>query len=173
MDSMIINISKVKTEALLLLCKDLFSSYIDKDDLNIFEVYYDVKNYINDTSKELLKQLNNVTRDNSFYIENRSSFRVSAILKAYNYLNKQLSNEFKEGTSFNPSMLCFSLLAMWFKELNKEAQSKEYIYFLLYPYSNIYDKLLLKIKDEKFKALNIKMIDIAEQVMIKYDRVKL
>jgi hypothetical protein len=59
---------------------------------------------------------------------------------------------------------------MWFKELGKESKSKEYIYFLLYPYSITYDKLLLNIKDEKFKVLNIKMIDIAERVILKYNK---
>ena len=67
-------------------------------------------------------------------------------------------------------MLYFSLLALWFKELNKESKSKEYIYFILYPYSNVYDKLLVEIKDKEFKLLNIKMIELAEKVIYNFDK---
>ena len=67
-------------------------------------------------------------------------------------------------------MLYFSLLAVWFKELNKESRSKEYIYFLLYPYSQVYDKLLIEIKNKEFRALNIKMIELAENVIYKFDK---
>lgn len=165
---MIINLSKIKTEALLLLCKDIISSYKDKE-IDIFSIDKEINIFMNEVSKDIYKQLQNVTRENSFYLENKSSVRVSAVLNAYNFLSKELSNEFKEGVEFNPSMLYFSMLAMWFKELGKESKSKEYIYFLIYPYSNVYDKLLLNIKDEKFKVLNIKMIDIAERIILKYD----
>ena len=167
---MIINLSKIKTEALLLLCKDIIISYENSEDENFF-INDEIKNYIKNISKEILQELKKVTRDNEFYIDNRSSSsRVKEILKAYNFLNEQLSKEFKEGMEFNPSMLYFSFLAMWFKELGKESKSKEYIYFLIYPYTNVYDKLLLNIKDEKFKILNIKMIEIAERVILKYDK---
>ena len=67
-------------------------------------------------------------------------------------------------------MLYFSLLALWFKELNKESRSKEYIYFILYPYSNVYDKLLVEMKNKEFKALNIKMIELAEKIIYKFDK---
>ena len=166
---MIINLSKIKTEALLLLCKDIISSYENNDE-DIFSIDSEIKEYMNKVSIDMLKQLKFLTRDASFYLENRNSYRVSAILKAYNFLNKELSNELKKGVEFNPSMLYFSMLAMWFKELGKESKSKEYIYFLIYPYANVYDKLLLNIKDEKFKQLNIKMIEIAERIILKYDR---
>ena len=170
---MILNISKIKTEALLLICKDLLNSYENISDDNIFEVNEEIKEFMDKTSSDLLKQLRNLTRDNSFYLENKSSYRVNAILKSYNYLNQSLNQEFKEGMVFNPALLCFSMLAMWFKELNKESNSKEYIFFLLYPFGNVYDKLFVKVEDEKFKAINLKMIEIAEKVMIKYDRVKI
>ena len=166
---MIINLSKIKTEALLLLCKDLISSYENSEDID-FLIDENIKKYIDDVSADILKELKKVTRDNDFYIKNKSSSRVNAILKAYNFINKELSREFQDSVEFNPSMLYISLLAMWFKELGKESKSKEYIYFLIYPYSNVYDKLLLNIKDEKFKILNIKMIDIAERVILKYDK---
>jgi hypothetical protein len=67
-------------------------------------------------------------------------------------------------------MLYFSLLAVWFKELNKESRSKEYIYFILYPYANVYDKLLVEIKNKEFKVLNIKMLELAEEIIYKFDR---
>ncbi|WP_298753649.1 hypothetical protein [uncultured Arcobacter sp.] len=166
---MIINLSKIKTEALLLLCKDLISSYENSEDID-FSIDKNIKDYIDEISKDILKELKKVTRDNDFYIKNKSSSRIKSILKAYNFINKELSLEFQDSVEFNPSMLYISLLAMWFKELEKESKSKEYIYFLIYPYSNVYDKLLLNIKDEKFRNLNIKMIDIAERVILKYDK---
>jgi len=63
------------------------------------------------------------------------------------------------------------MLAVWFKELDKESKSKEYIYFTIYPYANVYDKLLVNIKDEKFKRLNIEMIELAEKVVFDLDKV--
>lgn len=165
---MIINLSKIKTEALLLLCKDIITSYENIEDEK-FEIDDEINIYIKDTSKDILKELKRVTKENDYYLNNKNSYTISAILQAYNFLNLELSKELKEGSSFNPSMLYISLLSMWFKELGKESKSKEYIYFLLYPYSITYDKLLLNIKDEKFKVLNIKMIDIAERVILKYN----
>lgn len=166
---MIINLSKIKTEALLLLCKDIITSYENIEDEN-FEIEDEIKIYIKDISKDILKELKKVTKENDYYLKNKNSYTIPAILQSYNFLNLELSKEFKEGSAFNPSMLYISLLSMWFKELGKESKSKEYIYFLLYPYSIIYDKLLLNIKDEKFKILNIKMVDIAERVILKYDK---
>ena len=166
---MIINLSKIKTEALLLLCKDIITSYENIEDEK-FEIDDEINIYIKDTSKDILKELKRVTKENDYYLNNKNSYTISAILQAYNFLNLELSKELKEGVSFNPSMLYISLLSMWFKELGKESKSKEYIYFFLYPYSITYDKLLLNIKDEKFKVLNIKMIDIAERVILKYNK---
>jgi len=75
-------------------------------------------------------------------------------------------------STFNPSMLYLSLMATWFAELSKESKSKEFIYFSIYPYSDIYDKLLINVKDNKFKALNISMIDIAETIIFKLNNYK-
>ena len=85
-------------------------------------------------------------------------------------INNEISKNLKENEEFNPSMLYFSLLALWFKELNKESKSKEYIYFILFPYYNVYDKFLVEIKDKDFKLLNIKMIELAEEVIYKFDK---
>jgi hypothetical protein len=70
-------------------------------------------------------------------------------------------------------MLYLALLAVWFKELDKERDSKEFIYFTIFPYANMYDKLLLEVKDEEFRKVNIAMMNIAETTIINLDRVSL
>ncbi len=171
---MILNLSKIKTEALLLFCKDLIASYIDKED-KLFDVDEQTNNYIDEISNAMYKQMKNVTFPNDYYMQNRKHYRIKAVLEAYNFINKELTREFEQnentGKVFNPAMLYFSLLAVWFKELDKESKSKEYIYFTIYPYANVYDKLLVNIKDEEFKKLNISMIEIAEKIIYKLDRV--
>ena len=117
----------------------------------------------------MLKQISNITLPQNYYLENRKHYRIKAIFYGYNFINKEISENLKENEEFNPSMLYFSLLALWFKELNKESKSKEYIYFILYPYSNVYDKFLVEIKDKNFKLLNIKMIELAEKIIYKFD----
>lgn len=166
---MILNLSKIKTESLLLFCKDLILSYKDKD-YSSYGMDKEVLEKFNSLSDEILEQISNVTFSNSYYLNNRNNFRVKAVLDAYNFINKEISKELKENQSFNPSMLYFSMLALWFKELNKESRSKEYIYFLLYPYSNVYDELLINIKNEEFKKLNISMIELSERLIFKLDK---
>lgn len=167
---MILNLSKIKTEALLLFCKDLIASYKDKEE-NIFNIDKDIDKYITDISNDMYKQMTNCTFPNDYYMKNRKHYRIKAVLDSYNFINNELNNELKDGKIFNPAMLYFSLLAVWFKELDKESRSKEYIYFTIYPYSNVYDKLLINIKNEKFKVLNIAMIELAEKVVYKLDKV--
>lgn len=166
---MIINLSKIKTEALLLFCKDLINSYINEVNTN-YEINDELNTYINNLSKEFLIQVTNSTYPNEYYLKNYKNFRIKAVLKSYNYINDLISNEMKELKEFNPTMLFISLLALWFKELNKESKSKEYIFFILYTYTDIYDKLLLNVKDKEFKDLNIKMINLAEKVIFKLDQ---
>ncbi len=148
----------------------MIESYINKDDID-FNIDKEINSYINETSHEFLKQLKLITFPNDYYMKNRNHYRIKAVLKAYNFINKELDKELKKGKVFNPSMLYFSLLAVWFKELNKEASSKQYIYFTIYPYANVYDKLLINIKDEKFKLINIAMLEIAEKVILKLDKI--
>ena len=170
---MILNLSKIKTEALLIFCKDLIASYKDSDE-NFFDVDEDIDKYITDISNDMYKQLSNVTFPNDYYMKNRKHYRIKAVLEAYNFINTELTKEFENENRekvFNPAMLYFSLLAVWFKELDKEKRSKEYIYFTIYPYSNVYDKLLINIKDEKFKEINISMIELAERVIYKLDSI--
>ncbi len=172
---MILNLSKIKTEALLLFCKDLISSYRDKEE-TLFDIDKEINEYIKDLSNSMYKQLQNCTFPNEHYIKNRTHYRFKAVLEAYNFINKEITKELQDGEKgklFNPAMLYFSLLAVWFKELDKQSKSKEYIYFTIYPYANVYDKLLVNIKDEKFKRLNIAMIEVAERVIYKLDRVSL
>jgi len=167
---MILNLSKIKTESLLLFCKDLIASYKDKDEV-IFEIHEDINNYINDISNDMYKQIEKSTFPSEHYINNRNHYRIKAVLQGYNFINKRVSKELENGKLFNPAMLYFSMLAVWFKELDKESKSKEYIYFTIYPYANVYDKLLVNIKDEKFKRLNIEMIELAEKVVFDLDKV--
>lgn len=171
---MILNHSKIKTEALLLFCKDLILSYKDNKQ-ELFDIDKQTIVYINEISNEILKQINNITFPTEHYIKNKNHYRIKAVLKAYDFINNSLSKEFEKTEEskrvFNPSMLYFSMLAVWFKELNKESRSKEYIYFTLYPYANVYDKLLINIKDENFKKVNIMMIELAESVIYNYDRI--
>ena len=166
---MILNLSKIKTESLLLFCKDLILSYKDKKDFNTFDVNNDSINKFNEISIDMLKQISNVTVSNDYYLKNRKHYKVKAILNAYNFINEEISKCLKEKEEFNPSMLYFALLAVWFKELNKESRSKEYIYFILYPYANVYDKLLVGVKNQKFKKMNIDMIELAEKIIYKLD----
>ncbi|QKF58333.1 hypothetical protein ACN2EN_01435 [Aliarcobacter lanthieri] len=168
---MILNISKIKTEALLLFCKDLINSYKDIEPAsNTDKILHEEFKKINN---EILVQLSFLTNDSKYYLNNQKNFKIKAILKCYSFLSNELSKNLKENEEFNPSMLYFSFLALWFKELNKESNSKEFIYFTLYPYSNIYDKFLVKVKDIQYKSINIKMIDLAEKIVYKYDSVSL
>jgi len=166
---MILNLSKIKTEALLLFCKDLIASYKDKEE-DIFDIDKDIDKYITEISTDMYKQMQNCTFPNDYYMKNSKHYRVKAVLESYNFINKELTSELQNGKVFNPAMLYFSLLAVWFKELDKESRSKEYIYFTIYPYANVYDKLLINVKNEKFKALNISMIELAEKVIYKLDK---
>lgn len=168
---MILNISKIKTEALLLFCKDIILSYNLRDEV-LFDVEEEVKTYINSVTSDILKQLHLCTHPNDFYLKKQRNSRIKAVLSAYNFINKSLSKELQDGKTFNPSMLYLSMMATWFAELSKESKSKEFIYFSIYPYADVYDKLLINIKDVNFKALNISMLDIAERITVKLDNYK-
>ncbi len=167
---MILNLSKIKTESLLLFCKDLILSYKDKDDIEKYAMDKDIIEKFNNIGNDMLKQISNVTLPTNYYIQNRKHYRIKAILDGYNFINNEVSKNLKQNEEFNPSMLYFSLLALWFKELNKESKSKEYIYFIIYPYANAYDEFLVGIKDKNFKLLNIKMIELAEKIIYKFDK---
>jgi len=166
---MILNLSKIKTESLLLFCRDLILSYKDKEDININGVDKELITKFNKISDEMLTQINYVTHSSNYYIKNRKHYKIKAVLDGYNFINKEISKSLENKTAFNPSMLYFSLLALWFKELNKESRSKEYIFFTIYTYGKVYDELLVKIKSEEFKRLNISMLEVAEEVVYNLD----
>ncbi len=167
---MILNVSKIKTESLLLFCKDLILSYKDQSDIEKYLMDKEVIEKFNNIGNDMLKQISNITYPQNYYLENRKHYKIKSILDGYNFINNEISKNLKQNEEFNPSMLYFSLLALWFKELNKESKSKEYIYFILFPYANVYDKFLVEIKDKDFKLLNIKMIELAEEVIYKFDK---
>jgi hypothetical protein len=166
---MILNLSKIKTESLLLFCRDLILSYKDKEDININGVDKELIDKFNKISDEMLTQINYVTHSSDYYIKNRKHYKIKAVLDGYNFINKEISKSLENKKAFNPSMLYFSLLALWFKELNKESRSKEYIFFTIYTYGKVYDELLVKIKSEDFKKLNISMLEVAEEVVYNLD----
>jgi hypothetical protein len=163
---MIVNIHIVKTEALLLFCRDLINSYKAYDD-DIFLIDKDTKEFVQIHTQQLQTAINSLVQANDYYIRNIRVNRINIIIKFYNYINKTISQHLNKDDKFNPSMLCFSLLATWFKELGYENCAKEFVYFSLYPYGEIYDKLITNINDYEYKNLNIKMIQIAEDMMIK------
>ncbi|NQY22186.1 MAG: hypothetical protein HRT40_12950, partial [Campylobacteraceae bacterium] len=66
---MIINLSKIKTEALLLICKDLINSYINEVNTH-YKINDDLNAYINNLSKEFLVQVTNSTYPNEYYLKN-------------------------------------------------------------------------------------------------------
>ncbi len=163
---MIINSSKVKTEALLLFCRDLIVSYkMDKNKL--FNIDNVTSEFIDERIDQLLSAINLVVQPIDYYLRNSKVSRISIILKTYDFITKNITKNFKEGDQFNPSMLCFALLCSWFAELAISEEDKEFIYFSIYPYGEIYDKLLLNISNENYKHLNITMLNIAEDTITK------
>lgn len=163
---MIINSSKVKTEALLLFCRDLIDSYKDNQN-EIFDLSCEIKNFVKIRISQLYKAINNTVQDIDYYLRNKQVSRIYMILKTYEYINKSITKLMKKNMKFNPTMLCFALLSTWFAELGKEHDSKEFLFFTIYPYTEIYDKLLLNINDTEYKNLNISMINVAESAVLR------
>ena len=161
---MIINSSKVKTEALLLFCRDLISSYKDNTD-EIFDVSKDITEFIENRITQLNKAINRSVQATDYYIRNKRVSRIAMILKTYEYINKSITKILSKNARFNPTMLCFTLLSTWFAELGHEIKSKEFLYFTIYPYGEIYDKLLLNVDNDEYKALNISMLNISEKII--------
>lgn len=163
---MIVNSSKVKTEALLLFCRDLIDSYRDNKD-NVFDLSVSLKDFIDTRILQLHKAINVSVQPIDYYLRNKKVSRISMILKTYQYINKSITQLLKNNTKFNPSMLCFSLLSTWFAELGKEINTKEFLFFSIYPYGEIYDKLLLNSDNLEYKSLNISMLNISEETIFK------
>jgi len=163
---MIVNSSKVKTEALLLFCRDLIDSYKDSKD-ELFDIADDLKEFVDIRIAQLYKAINVSCQPIDYYIRNQKVSRILMILKTYEYINKNITKLLKKNTQFNPTMLCFALLSTWFAELGKENNAKEFLFFSMYPYSEVYDKLLLNLNNIEYKTLNIMMLNVSEQTIIK------
>ena len=88
---MILNLSKIKTESLLLFCKDLILSYKDKEDTSTYGVDKEVVEKFNLIASDMLKNIEKVTFSNEYYLENRNHYRIKAILDVYNFINKEIS----------------------------------------------------------------------------------
>jgi len=168
---MIINSSKVKSEAILLFCRDLIDSYNSKDDV-AFELDNKLIEFINIRTTQLLKALNTTVQPIDYYIRNTQVSRINLIVKSYVFIEKQISKELKQGSVFNPFMLCFALLSTWFAELQKCNSDQEFIYYSIYPYSEIFDNLVVKNCNSEYKNMSISMINIAEKTIFKLDSYK-
>ena len=160
---MILNLSDIKTEALLLLCRDIIEAY--GKDSDIFSLDKEIIDKIKIVVDDISKQLNKVLRPNSYYADNKQLSKVTFTLKAYNMLNNTLSTKFKNDQLFDPFMLCISMIHTWFIELQRENKNKKYIFFLLYTYTDIFD-MIVSIKDKKYQKLSLEMMNIAESVAI-------
>jgi hypothetical protein len=163
---MIINSSKVKTEALLLFSRDLINSYIDNKE-EVFDISFALKEFVASRIIQLQKAINVTVQPIDYYLRNKKVSRIAMILKTYQFINTNITELLENNKKFNPSMLCFSLLSTWFAELSKEKGTKEFMFFSIYPYSEIYDKLLLNIDNLEYKYLNISMLNIAENTIFK------
>lgn len=163
---MIINLSKVKSEALLLFCRELILSYENNND-NPFGISQEIRTFIDLQISQLKKAINITIQENDYYTRNIRVSRISIIVKTYDSINKNISKELKKGDMFNPAMLCFALLSTWFAELSITEDDKEFLYFNIYPYSEIYDKLLLNLNNMEYKQLNLKMLNLAENTITK------
>ncbi len=173
---MIVDIVSLKTEALLLFCRDLITTYNNQNQNNqdsIFITNAYLEEFIGQHIQNLQKGINAIMQPNDYYIRNMKVTRIKLIVELYNKINKMITNHLKDDPRFNPSMLLFAMLATWFKELGYENKSKEFIFFSIYPYSEIYDILLLNVKDLEYKKLNITMIQIAENVIMRLDKEKI
>ena len=169
---MVLNTSKIKTEALLLFCADLIESYKDNDE-NIYGIDEDTVKYIKVTMHNMLNEIRKSTKPRIYYINNSTISSVRAILLTYDFIRDEISREFQENTPFNPAMLCLSLLATWFAELGHESKSKKYLYFSLFIYGDVYDKLLIKQQNNEFKTMNISMIERAEKIISNLHDIKI
>jgi len=163
---MIINPLKIKSEAILLFCRDLISSYKDSSD-DMFQIDPKIKAYIDEQIEQLTKAININCQPIDYYTRNQKVTRIQYIIRSYQFINKNITKKLQNGSPFNPSMLCFALLSTWFAELSIGEEDKEFIYFCLYPYSEVYDTLLLHTKNSEYKSLNISMLQLAEDTIYK------
>ena len=65
---MVINISKIKTEALLLFCKDLILSYKDVEELDSYGLDKNILTEFNNIGLVILDEINKVTFPQDYYL---------------------------------------------------------------------------------------------------------
>lgn len=166
--SMIINISDIKTEALLIFCRDIFASY--KDSSLLLEIEPELWGYFQEQNEILLSEINAIIQPNSFYIKGSMAYKNRAIIKYYQHLNNITSSFFKTEQPFNPMLFVISLLTYWFVEYGYEKKSKKYLFFHLFPFVELYDKFLYSVNDTNYKIINITTIDISQKIIEKFNR---
>ncbi len=184
---MILQVSTIKTKALLLICKELMQMYQDNETQNKLEEksegikeesFKSLDTSLEKLSEDLLKELKRITK---FYynldpISQDETPEISskkAIKKSYDFLNFELNIHLAKNEPYCPLMLCISFLSFWFKELEKENSNKEFIYFLIFPYEQSYDEILFNKENKKYKLLNLKMLELGEEIISKYDELDL
>jgi hypothetical protein len=163
---MIINPLKIKSEAILLFCRDIIENYKDTKN-TLFSVDPKVEQYVEQQIDQLYKAINVTCQPIDYYVRNKQVSRIQYIIRSYDYIGKHISKKLDNNTPFNPSMLCFALLCSWFAELSVSQDDKEFLFFSVYPYSEFYDSLLLHSTNPEYKALNISMLQIAEETIEK------
>jgi hypothetical protein len=161
----------LKSEALLLFTRDLIETYENKDDI-VFDVDETTSRFVDSHIKNLKKGINSFVQENSYYLRNRNISRIKMILHYYTILQKNVEDQLQKNEKFDPCMLSFSMLAIWFKELGIESRVKELIFFAIYPYGDVYDKLLVDNDSDEYKKTNIKMINLSEKIIMKFYKEK-
>ena len=77
---MVVNLSKVKAEAILLFCRDLIVSY--KTNKNqLFDIDNNTQKFIDKRIEQLLDGINLVVQPIDYYLRNSKVSRISIILK--------------------------------------------------------------------------------------------
>ena len=161
----------LKSEALLLFIRDLLETYEDKNNM-AFEVDSSINDFINYHITSLKKGINSFVQENSYYLRNRNISRIKMILHYYRSMEKIVDLHLQKNEKFDPCMLSFGLLAFWFKELGIESKIKELVFFAIYPYGEVYDTLIVENQNEEYKKTNIKMINLAEKIMVNFYKEK-
>ncbi|MBD3841170.1 MAG: hypothetical protein IE909_04685 [Campylobacterales bacterium] len=168
---MVVHKDKIKSEALLLICKDMIITYKQKEVLQgqMQGVDQQTKEFVITRTEHFLKAINVCVQPIDYYLRNKRVSRIVMILKSYQYLHDALSKKFSKNQQFNPFMLCIAMISTWFVELEKCNNEKEYLYFERYPYGEIFDGIFVKNQHIEYKKLSIAMVEIAESVITKFD----
>ena len=165
--SMIINVEKIKTEALLIFCKDLIIAY--KNSEIVVDIESELIEKMEIQTDLILKEIEKIIKPYDFYLEHQNNFKIKAILNAHSFLITHCNKRFKNNQLFNPFILVLSILTYWFGEFEKGKNIKQYIFFSIYPFCEIYDNFFVKMKNTSYKIVNLKTIEIAEELTKTYN----